>query len=217
MPRRSPRLIALNTRNAGSSHTPKRYLPRRSQRLRDQNKKLLTRYVKQIPTVLDNLPMNVIQYHIFPYLDYTTRNNLNMCLPTWDRVQTRIFPDSIKRHHFNYCVNVVGSMLNSLEQTQDGHSIYEGDKRIQRLIQVLSLFLKDDYFEIYKSCETFRRTFVTKIDEMEATFEIYNPIYSRIWIDEIISTCKLVRNKILTFNQEEKRASFLSVPLLKFS
>jgi len=198
----------------------KRYLPRRSQRLRNQKKKVLTTYVRQVPSVLDNLPMHVIQYHIFPYLDYNTRINLNMCLPAWDRIRTRMPPESIKRHHLNCCIQVVGSIISSFEYNQEGRFVYEGDKRIQRLIQMFNLFLKDDYFEIYENYENFRVTFIGKLDEMQAIFENHDPnqdpLYSRVWIDEILSTCHLLRNKILIYNQAVKNLLVPVAPPLKF-
>ena len=204
MLRHSPRLSVLNKKLTVPCQEPKRYLPRRSQRIRDQKKKLLKTYVRQLPTVLDNLPMHVISYHIFPFLDYNTRIHLNMCLPSWDRVQNKMSPESIKKHHMNYCVKIVGSMLVSLERKEDGcwdrPWIYSGDKRIQRIIEMLSLFLKDEYFTIYTSSDNFRKTFQAKINSMQALADEYGHLYSKLWLDELLSTCNLLNHKILTYN-----------------
>lgn len=218
LPRRSQRLKDKKNKLLPVNARPsRRYLPRRSQRLRDQKKKLLTKYVKQIPSVLDNLPMHVIQYQLFPYLDYNSRNNLNMCLPPWDRVRTRMPPESIKKHHFDYCVNVIASILNSLEEKEGGRWIYEGDERLQRLIQMLNLFLKDDYFQIYENSEGFRRTLSTKILEIQTTLGPQDHLFSRVWVNELLLTCELVRNKIYTYNEGEKRPLLHIAPPLKFT
>lgn len=200
----------------------KRYLPRRSQRLMDLKKKALKTYNCHVPTVLDTLPLHVISYKIFPYLDYQTRINLNMCLPPWDRVRTKMPRESIKKHETNRCVAMVGSMLGSLEK-RDLHTsqwIYSGDRRIQRMIQMLSLFFKDEYFFIYTHFPSFRDAFLQKINEMRelATSQVTQHMYSRAWLDELISVCDTLRNKIFTYNGGIVEGYRLSkIPSLSFT
>lgn len=104
----------------------------------------------------------------------------------------------------NYCVKMVSGMLVSLEEREDGRWdrpwIYSGDKRIQRMIIMLSLFLKDEYFTIYTSSEQFRRVFLGKINEMHTLADEYGHLYSKLWLDALLSTCNLLSHKILTYN-----------------
>jgi hypothetical protein len=201
---------------------PKRYLPRRSQRILDLKKKTLKTYICHVPTVLDNLPLHVISYKIFPYLDYQTRINLNVCLPPWDRVRIKMPSESIKKHETNRCVAMVGSMLESLEK-RDLHTrqwIYSGDRRIQRMIQMLSLFFKDEYFFIYTHFPNFRDAFLQKINQMRdlATSQVTEDMYSRTWLDELISLCDTLRNKIFTHNGKIIEGYRLSkIPSLSFT
>ena len=105
MQRRSPRLLARDLIKPKAQ--PKKYLPRRSQRLMKKKREVLTTYSRQRLTVLDSLPVDVIKYNIFPLLDYQTRLNMNLCLPAWDRVQTRMPPESVIKHQKDYCVKSV--------------------------------------------------------------------------------------------------------------
>lgn len=235
MPRHSPRLLAkakASVKNVKEKKTTLRtptdsgYLPRRSQRIKDIRKKAFKQFNCHIPTTLDCLPTDVIAYNIFPYLDYETRNNLNSCLPVWDRVRTKMPPASIKKHQTNLCVSRVSSMLASLMETQKvSHYhpslwVYHGDKRIQRMIQMLSLFLNDDYFFIYTHFPRFREVFSAKIDEMWELANSQDPqhLYSRTWLDELISTCNALRNKII-INHPAMVDDFIfaSIPLLSFT
>lgn len=38
--------------------------------------------------LFDNLPLDVIQFEIFPYLDWNDRNSVNQCLPPIDKIRT---------------------------------------------------------------------------------------------------------------------------------
>lgn len=199
------------------------FLPRRSMRIAEQKKKISQgTFIRKRPTVLDKLPLDTISDHIFPYLDYETRINMNQCLPVWDRVQKKMAQESIKKHHINYCVNVIASMLLSLEHREEtvlGRPwIYRGDRRMQRMIQMLRLFLKDEYFSLYTNCEKFRRVFIAKIDEIQQ-LTVYNPyekLYSKSWIDEIVLTCNSLKDKILNYDGELKTITLDTVPSLSF-
>jgi hypothetical protein len=198
------------------------FLPRRSQRIAEQKKKkCLKNFTRQMPTVFDEFPMFVIECHIFPYLDYQTRISLNQCLPQWDRIQTKMNPKSIQKHQINYCVNVVASMLSSLEAKSstawNAPWLYQGDRRIQRMIEMLSLFLKDEYFAIYTNFGHFRAAFSAKIDDMQALANQYNNLYSRVWLDELISMCNTLRDKILNYKGGLTTISLNKIPSLNFT
>ena len=198
------------------------FLPRRSQRIAEQKKKkCLKNFTRQRPTVFDEFPMFVIECHIFPYLDYQTRISLNQCLPPWDRIQTKMNPQSIQKHQMNLCISIVASILSSLEQKQENtwnaQWVYNGDRRIQRMIEMLRLFLKDEYFAIYTNFGSFRRAFSLKIDEMQELANQYDNLYSRTWLDELISTCNTLRDKILNYNGELTSIVRNKMPSLKFT
>jgi hypothetical protein len=197
------------------------FLPRRSQRIAAQKKKkCLANYTRQRATVLDEFPFFVIEHHIFPYLDYQARISLNQCLPPWERVQKKMAPNSIKKHQINYCVKVVASMLASLEEREAGYPdrpwVYQGDRRILRMIEMLNLFLKDEYFAIYTNFGNFRTAFSRKIDEMHELAFQYQDEYSRICLDELVSTCNSLRDKILNYTGELTTISLDEIPPLNF-
>lgn len=202
MQRRSPRLLAKKLLRRKVKQEPRRYLPRRSQRIMEKKKKILTTHIRQRPTVLDSLPVNVIEYHIFPLLDYETRLNLNVCLPAWDRIRTKMSGESIKNHQTDYCVRMLNSMLRSLDETNSEGLIYTGEKRIKRMTRLLNLFHRDDYFYIYTQYPRFRAVFMNKIDEMEEAAKSRITLYSRECIDDLISVCSSLRNKILNYTGE---------------
>jgi len=200
--------------------TPLRgFLPRRSKRIAAQKKrKYLESFTSEQPTVLDKLPLDVITYEIFPYLDYATRISLNQCLPAWDRVQRRMASDSVMKHHTNNCVKTVSHILNSLEQRHpsSGHWVYSGDKRIQRMLEMLNLFHKDDYFYIFTHFGQFRSVLSRKVDEMQAIAYEHDAIYSRVWLDELISTCNSLRDKFTSYTGELTTIKMDSIPGLSF-
>uniref|UniRef100_A0A6C0AMD5 Uncharacterized protein n=1 Tax=viral metagenome TaxID=1070528 RepID=A0A6C0AMD5_9ZZZZ len=180
-------------------------------------------FIRKRPTVLDNLPLDTISDHIFPYLDYETRINMNQCLPVWDRVQKKMAPQSLMKHQINYCVSVVGSILLSLEHREetvlDRPWVYRGDKRIQRIIQMLRLFLKDEYFSLYTNFEKFRRVFIAKIVEMDQLthYNPYEDLYSKACIDEIVLTCNSLKDKILNYRGELKTITLDTIASLSFT
>jgi hypothetical protein len=198
------------------------FLPRRSQRIAAQKKKkCLANFTRQRATVLDEFPFFVIEHHIAPYLDYQTRITLNQCLPPWERIQKKMPPKSVKKHQINYCVNVIASMLSSLEQREDSRPyrpwVYQGDRRILRMIEMLSLFLKDEYFAIYTNFGNFRTAFSRKIDEMQAMAYEHENEYSRVCLDELVSTCNSLRDKILNYTGELTTISLNEIPSLNFT
>jgi hypothetical protein len=109
-------------------------------------------------------------------------------------------PESMKKHQTNVCVKMADGILRSLAETNSvtNEWVYRGDRRIQRMIQMLSLFLKEEYFFLYTHFPRFRQVFSAKIDEMweMANAQEQQELYSRVWLDELISTCTALRNKI---------------------
>lgn len=220
MPRRSPRLIALKKSKQMVKARPNGYLPRRSQRIIIQKKKILNTYIRKNPTVLDRIPLCVISNEIFPFLNYNSRINLNLCLPSWDRIRTKMNPDSVKKHQTNRCVKMVSGILHSLED-RDHYSdklIYRRDKRIKRMICMLNLFLNSEYFFLYTHFPKFRVVFSAKIDEMRELAYDNEDKYSKVWLDELISTCDTLRNKVLESEKDLlNNYDFYSIPNLSFN
>jgi hypothetical protein len=208
--------------SAETHSSKKHYLPRRSQRLRDEKKKVFTTYRSHTSTVLDNLPYQVIQYEIFPFLDYNSRINLNMCLPVWDRVRTRMPSQSLKKHQTDCCVKVIDSMLRSLEYRNPDTNkwSYTGDRRLQRMIHMLELFKRDEYFFLYTHFPGFRAAFSSKISEIEFLVTIQNTrdTYSQFWLGELSSTCNSLSNKIINSQSElTDNYSYKLIPRLSFT
>jgi len=196
-----PRLLAKNLIKPEAK--PKKYLPRRSQRLMEKKREVMTTYTRQRQTVLDSLPVDVIKYNIFPLLDYQTRLNMNLCLPAWDRVQTRMPPESVIKHQKDYCVKMLNNALIALDETDsEGKLIYTGEKRIKKMSRLLNLFHRDEYFYIYTHSPIFRAVFMDKIDQMQEAANIRDGLYSSECLDELISVCNSLRNKILTYDGE---------------
>ena len=84
------------------------------------------------------------------------------------------------------------------------------------MIQMLSLFLKDEYFYIYTHFGHFRPVFSRKIDEMQAVAYEHDNIYSRTWLDELISTCNTLRDKITSYRGELTTIKLDDIPSLSF-
>ena len=81
-----------------------------------------------------------------------------------------------------------------------------------------SLFLKDEYFAIYTNFgHYFRAAFSAKIDDMQALANQYNNLYSRVWLDELISMCNTLRDKILNYKGELTTISLNKIPSLNFT
>lgn len=85
------------------------------------------------------------------------------------------------------------------------------------MIEMLSLFLKEEYFAIYTNFGHFRATFSAKIDDMQALAHQYNNLYSKVWLDELISTCNSLRDKILNYNGKLTTISLNQIPSLNFT
>lgn len=180
------------------------YLVRKSPRLqelkRKEMKKSLSNYTKQRPTVFDNLPLAIIKHAISPYLDYNSRISLNMCLPPWDRISTRIPRHKIQEHNVAVCSAKVASILNSLNDSStytDSDAFGEEvlrDMRLQRVNEMMSLFMQDDYFTIYRGSVRFRNMFHLKLEEFLHTTN--DGQYSDETFELLTSTCLSLSEKI---------------------
>ena len=85
------------------------------------------------------------------------------------------------------------------------------------MIEMLSLFLKDEYFAIFTNFGNFRTAFSRKIDDMQAMAYEHENEYSRVCLDELVSTCNRLRDKILNYSGELTTIALEAIPTLKFT
>jgi hypothetical protein len=153
------------------------------------------RFVKQRPTVLDELPLDVIRVFIFPRLDYESRIQLNQCLPPWDRLTKKMPRASIERHDEIAVVGEVRRLLFNLEQSYTFHRAPDWlEKRYKDFIHLFSILQRPRYLSIIFCRGSFRKSVLDKIEE------IYNTLPDDkvdIGVKErLLSTITRLRKKI---------------------
>jgi len=55
-----------------------------------------------------------------------------------------------------------------------------------------------------------------KVDEMQAIAYEHDAIYSRVWLDELISTCNSLRDKFTSYTGELTTINMDTIPGLSF-
>jgi hypothetical protein len=65
--------------------------------------------------LLDNLPLDMIQFEIFPYLDYDSRVTANAMLPPVDRIQYRLKKDAAIQFALTYSSMKIYSYLKKMD------------------------------------------------------------------------------------------------------
>ena len=122
-------------------------------------------YIRHRPTVLDELPLDVIRVHIFPCLDYESRTNLNQCLPPWDRLPKRMNTDMMRVHDLRIRIKHLESMNGRIDDLYTWpYTIEKETKRFKVLTEYFTLHLTPPYFEIIKK-QMYRDVMLIKIDE----------------------------------------------------
>ena len=119
-----------------------------------------TSFVKQRPTVLDELPLDIIREYIFPCLDYDSRINLNLCLPPWDRLSKKMDRASVETHDRLAATATVKEYLKKLDW------IWTPTDRYKLIIKMFSLFFKPRYQNMASYNLEFRRTIFERLDTM---------------------------------------------------
>lgn len=129
-------------------------------------------YIRHRPTVLDELPLDVIRVHIASHLNYDERINLNQCLPPWDRLSRKMSKSSIEKHEQTIVVKVIEASLKQQELTS-------GTKKLKLVTHMFQNLQKPRYFAIIERHHTFRTCVISKINEliksliqMKATIEL---------------------------------------------
>ena len=122
-------------------------------------------YIRHRPTVLDELPLDVIRVHIVPCLDYESRINLNQCLPPWDRLPNRMNTEMMRVHDLRVRIKHLESLNGRMDDLYTWpYTIEKETERFKVLTKYFALHLKPQYFEIVKK-EGYRKVTLVKIDE----------------------------------------------------
>lgn len=168
-------------------------------------------FIKYRPTVLDQLPLDVIQYHIFPFLDYNSRINLNLCLPVWDRVPTKMNKMSMLKHDQDTCVLTIRPMLEEIE------NLDPGEKKFKKITALMKLSQMPRYFGLIQRNEGYRNMMIAKIKGIiEGAINYGGPIELNTRIN-LVSECKKLRNKIEHSGPYIPTVSLGTAPPLNFT
>jgi hypothetical protein len=122
-------------------------------------------FIRHRPTVLDEIPLDVIRVHIFPCLDYESRINLNQCLPPWDRLPNRMNTEMMRVHDLRVRIKHLESMNGRLDDLYTWP--YTEDKETKRMKVITDYFLlhlKPQYFDLVKG-QIYREVTLRKIDD----------------------------------------------------
>ena len=136
--------------------------------------------------LLDNLPLDVIQYEIYPYLDYNSKVTMNSMLPPQDRIRTPLKKDhalSIFIHFlaarlssfitkYIYSANKITRMRSRFKMYRNLHLMYPlfqhcrkmRDATIEKMIE-----MGDLEYEGYDRCSKYVRVNLSKLirDELD--------------------------------------------------
>lgn len=128
------------------------------------------RFVKQRPTVLDELPLDVIRVFIFPTLDYESRIQLNRCLPPWDRLTKKMHRVSVENHDEITVVSEVRRLLFKLEESYTWPRASDWlEKRYKAFIHLFSILQRPRYIRIILCRGGFRKSTLEKIEDIYKT------------------------------------------------
>jgi hypothetical protein len=151
-------------------------------------------FVKQRPTVLDELPLDVIRVYIFPRLDYESRIQLNRCLPPCDRLSKKMDRASVERHDRITTVATVKQYLYKLEW------VWTPNDRYKIAIKMFSLFFKPRYLNLVRHERDFRSVLLEKLDSLKGPHQGYHHhgLYADIDITtRLVKTMKRLKRRVL--------------------
>jgi hypothetical protein len=69
----------------------------------------------QLEHLFDNLPLDMIQFEIFPYLDYDSRVTVNLMLPRQDRIRTPLKKDSALKFAIHMSALQITKMIGKVD------------------------------------------------------------------------------------------------------
>ena len=95
-----------------------------------------------MPHLFDNLPLDMIQYEIFPYLDYDSRVTVNLMLPLVDRIRTPLKKDAAIQFNMTLSVPILAKYLRDVDTReksgqQRNRAILKVYREIPKLFYVL--------------------------------------------------------------------------------
>jgi hypothetical protein len=114
-------------------------------------------YIKHRPTVLDQLPLEIIRVYIIPYLAYEDRIHLNQCLPIWDRIPKRMNKHSIEKHEQEVIIDRLSNYL---------RDDLNGTPKIKAMTQFFKILQTPRFFHLIEKNTSFRQVVLKKIKEL---------------------------------------------------
>lgn len=182
-------------------------MPRRSYRLQQLRvKKNPHKYfIKHRPTVLDELPLDVIRCFIFSCLDYNSRINMNLCLPRWDRIPTKMNKQSVDKFDQNVRVELISGLLRRQETSGD---------RLTNAIPIFKTLRHPLFFRLIKEHSFFKSTVVRKISEL--LHHLRNLVVDVKIKRQFVSEALALRNIIENNGPYNESRTYFGVPSLNF-
>lgn len=182
-------------------------MPRRSLRLQQlyAKKNPHKYFIKHRPTVLDELPLDVIRCFIFPCLDYNSRINLNLCLPTWDRIPTKMNKQSVDKFDQKVRVDLISGLLR--RQETSGHNI-------TIVIHIFKTLRCPLFFRLIKEHSLFKTSVVRKISEL--LHHLRNLVVDVKIKRQLTSEALALRNMIEKNGPYNESRTYFGVPSLSF-
>jgi hypothetical protein len=174
-------------------------------------------FIRHRPTVLDELPLDVIRVHIFPCLDYYSRINLNQCLPPWDRIQNKMDPLAIRKHD-NYIRRAhINEILLKVTLLAIIHPHRNTDIAVAKnLAKVLELHFNPMYFSYIQDSEIYRNGLLIHINQILQGNPVAAPKALAITQNDLILTTQRLVKKIAESGPYGPTVNYKSVEELKF-
>jgi len=116
---------------------------------------------------MDNIPMDVIRYHLFPLLDFDSRINMNQCLPVCDRVPKKFDAAFLERHQRNMCVFTLSSYLNTIADMP------VGDKKFKKIKKMFKILQTPTFMTFTKKYARLHEEMINKAIEMRTAATYY--------------------------------------------
>jgi hypothetical protein len=144
-------------------------------------------------TVFDNLPLDVIKFEIFPYLNYQERINVNQCLPSHDRITRKMNKASIERHERDILIETIKKYLDNHDKPW-----FTADRQLVNMFLLFSILQKPRYFALIASHPVFRDCVILKIRNLiEQLINLETPVELGLRL-KLASELKKLRKKIDT-------------------
>jgi hypothetical protein len=159
-------------------------------------------FVKQRPTVLDELPLDIIRVYIFPKLDYESRINLNLCLPPWDRLSKKMNRASMEIHDRITTVPEIKKYLDKLN-----NHIWGNTERFKLIIQMFCLICRPRYINMTQYNFNFRQTLFDRLEH----FKEEAPM-AKVDINlkvRLVKVMKRLKNKLMNNPYKSQEAYFV--------